>query len=88
MDYLNQHRESVMEYFKAQKLTSNEDGELWAGHVTVEPMSQVPSSTLLNRKLRELSRNNSVDISENDIDSFIADVLQIQENDSDDNKED
>jgi len=38
--------------------------------------------------LRELSRNNSVDISENDIDSFIADVLQIQENDSDDNKED
>jgi len=88
MDYLNQHRESVMEYFKAQKLTSNDDGELWAGHVTVEPMSQVPSSTLLNRKLRELSRNNSVDISENDIDSFIADVLQIQENDSDDNKED
>lgn len=85
MKYLNEHRESVMEYFKAQKLTSNEDGELWAGHVSVEPMSQVPSSTLLNRKLRELSRNNSVDISETDIDSFIADVLKIDEPSSDDN---
>jgi hypothetical protein len=85
MEYLNQHRESVIEHFKAQRLTSNEDGELWAGHVSVEPMSQVPSASLLNRKLRELSRNNSVDISENDIDSFIADVLKIEEEDSNDN---
>lgn len=77
MDYMNANRDEIVKFFAAKKLASNDDGELWAGHVTVKPQTQVPQPSLINRLLKQLAdSDDDAVVSDSDIDSFIDSVLK------------
>jgi hypothetical protein len=77
MEYMNANRDDIVKFFATKRLGSNDEGELWAGHVTVKPQTQVPNPGLVRRLLHALkSSGDEAAVSESDIDSFIDSVLK------------
>lgn len=77
MEYMNANRDDIVKFFATKRLGSNDEGELWAGHVTVKPQTQVPNPSLVRRLLHTLkSSGDEAAVSESDIDSFIDSVLK------------